>query len=51
MHIVVVRYRAARSAIFALDGNLPVVLVLRDLESPDTTAKALADAVILRVGL
>ena len=51
MHVVIIRDRSTRSAIFALDGNLLVVIVLGVSRSPDTTTKAPSYAAILEVRL
>jgi hypothetical protein len=45
VHVVVIRDRTAGSTIFALDDG-----ALAASKSPDTTAKALSDAVILGSG-
>lgn len=49
VHVVVVRDRTARSAIFTFDCGLSIAL--RIFHSPDTTAKAFSDAAVLNTGL
>jgi hypothetical protein len=45
MHIVFIRNRSARPAVFAFYDGVRVALVV--LESPDAAAEALADAAVL----